>query len=423
MKRPRLWPDTLFMRMFLLIAGLLVLSQIAVYWFFNIYQLNPRAEMLARQWAQTLTIVAALQPAQVDALRDRLQQEGMSLSPTAAIQGHSPKAALLHATLVRMRQLLSPQAELLVDYPHGRIWLRLSPASPLAVGVALPAPAALPLPWLKLAAIVLLSLLGAFLTVRQVARPLTRLMNSVESMGREDPPPTVPETGPADVRRLATRFNQLLRDLYQLWKERELVLVGVSHDLRTPLTRLRLAAEFLPSDSEARGEIVANVREMDGVIAQFLDYARSGREEELEPGDLAQLLQELVERYHDQTELILHLPREPLPTVAFQPIGLARAVQNLMENAMRHGAGPIDIRAERRPGAILVTVRDHGSGIPEAILPRIRAPFAQAGQGGGIGLGLAIVERIISRHGGHLSLRNTPDGGLEATLDLPCPRP
>ncbi|MHB0888693.1 ATP-binding protein [Acidithiobacillus sp.] len=423
MKYPRLWPDTLFMRMFLLIAGLLVLSQIAVYWFFNIYQLNPRAEMLARQWAQTLTIVAALQPGQVDALRDRLQQEGMTLSPAAAVQGHSPKVAVLHTTLIRMRQLLGPQADLLVDDAHGRIWLRFSPASPLAVGVALPAPAALPLPWLKLAAIVLLSLLGAFLTVRQVARPLTRLMNSVERMGREDPPPTVPETGPADVRRLATRFNQLLRDLYQLWKERELVLVGVSHDLRTPLTRLRLAAEFLPPDSETRGEIVANVREMDGVIAQFLDYARSGREEGLEPGDLAQLLQELVERYHDQTGVTLDLPREPLPTVAFQPIGLARAVQNLIENALRHGAGPIDIRAERRPGEVLITVRDHGPGIPEAILPRIRAPFAQAGQGGGIGLGLAIVERIISRHGGYLALRNTPDGGLEATLHLSCPRP
>lgn len=422
MKKNRVgWPDTLFNRMFLIIAGLLFLSQLAVYWFFNIYQANPQAERMAQNWAQILTLSETLSPAQRAAIQPILSRQGLQVLPATAMHGRIPAIPPLVNALQQLRQMGWPDALLRFDPRSGTLWLQTRPGAALALAMPIPRPAGLPLPWFKLAAILLLSWLGAYLVVRQVTRPLTRLMQGVDDLRSGDTPADLPEAGPADLRRLAEKFNQTLRDLQRLWREREMVLVGVSHDLRTPLTRMRLSAEFLPAEEEARQEIIDNIQEMDKVIHQFMGYARSGERELLVDTDLGRWLQQLVLR--QQAEVRWHPASTPLPNLPIQEVGLARALQNLIDNAQTHGAGPVDIQAEKAGTQVRIRVRDHGPGIPEAELAKVRAPFAQAGKGGGIGLGLAIVERVMAYHNGRLNLYNAPDGGLVAELVLPLRQP
>jgi two-component system osmolarity sensor histidine kinase EnvZ len=184
---------------------------------------------------------------------------------------------------------------------------------------------------------------------------------------------------------------------------------------------MRLSAEFLPAEEEARQEIIDNIQEMDKVIHQFMGYARSGERELLVDTDIGSWLQQLVLR--QQAELRWHPSSTTLPKLAIQEVGLARALQNLIDNAQVHGVGPVDIYAEKVGQQMLIRVRDHGSGIAESQLQSVRAPFAQAGKGGGIGLGLAIVERVMAYHNGQLNLYNAPDGGLVAELVLPLRQP
>ncbi|WP_414040674.1 ATP-binding protein [Acidithiobacillus sp. M4-SHS-6] len=422
MKKNRVWwPDTLFNRMFLIIAGLLFLSQLAVYWFFNIYQTNPQAEHMAQNWARILTLSETLSPAQRAAIQPILSRQGLQVLPATAMHGRHPAMPFLVNALRQLRRMGWPDALLRFDPRSGTLWLQTRPGAALALAMPMPRPAGLPLPRFKLAAILLLSWLGAYLVVRQVTRPLTRLMQGVDDLRSGDTPADLPEAGPADLRRLAEKFNQTLRDLQRLWREREMVLVGVSHDLRTPLTRMRLSAEFLPAGEEARQEIIDNIQEMDKVIHQFMDYARSGEQELLVDTDLGRWLQQLLLR--QQAEVRWHPASTSLPTLPIQEVGLARALQNLIDNAQTHGAGPVDIQAEKAGQQVLIRVRDHGPGIPESELAKVRAPFAQAGKGGGIGLGLAIVERVMAYHNGRLHLYNAPDGGLVAELLLPLRQP
>jgi two-component system osmolarity sensor histidine kinase EnvZ len=420
MKKSRLWPDTLFTRMFLIIAGLLLLSQLAVYWFFNIYQANPQAERLAQSWAQILTLSETLSSAQRQATASELMHQGLRIVPAGALRGHKPRMPVLANALQLLHRMGWPQAQLRMDGRRRVLWLQARPDAALALAMPMPHPPGLPLPWFKLAAILLLSWLGAYLAVRQVTRPLTRLMQGVARLRGGDTPAGLPEAGPADLRRLAERFNQTLRDLHRLWKEREMVLVGVSHDLRTPLTRMRLSAEFLSAEEEARGEIIANIQEMDKVIHQFLDYARSGEQEPLLTTDLDLWLKRFILR--QQAGVVWHPAAVDLPKLSIQEVGLARALQNLIDNAQSHGAAPIDVSAEPSADGVLIRVRDHGPGIAETELETVRAPFAQAGKGGGVGLGLAIVERIVAYHHGRFTLVNASGGGLEARIILPQPR-
>lgn len=417
MNKSRPWPDTLFTRMFLIIAGLLLLSQLAVYWFFNIYQANPQAERLAQNWAQILTLSEALTPAQRQETESVLLHQGLRIVPAGAVRGHNPRLPVLANALQLLHHMGWPQAQLRVDGQRRMLWLQTRPDATLALAMPMLHPPGLPLPWFKLAAILLLSWLGAYLAVRQVTRPLTRLMQGVARLRGGDTPADLPEAGPADLRRLAERFNQTLRDLHRLWKEREMVLVGVSHDLRTPLTRMRLSAEFLPAEEEARSEIIANIQEMDKVIHQFLDYARSGEQEPLVATDLDLWLKAFILR--QPAGVVWHPPAVALPKIPIQEVGLARALQNLVDNAQSHGSAPIDVSAEPTADGVLIRVRDHGPGIAEAELEAVRAPFAQAGKGGGVGLGLAIVERILAYHHGRFVLVNAPGGGLEARIVLP----
>jgi signal transduction histidine kinase len=264
--------------------------------------------------------------------------------------------------------------------------------------------------------------LVAFWLVDRVTAPLGRLAAAAERLGRDISAPPLPEGGPREVAVAAAAFNSMQRRLLRLIRGRTELLAGVSHDLRTPLTQLRLRLELMPESPE-REKGLRTLDEMDGIIGTFLAYARaSGEAEERRRTDLGALVASLCD---DLADLGAPIACEAGPglVVPCKPIAVRRAVTNLVENAVRH-AGGARVRVSRAGGRAVVAVEDRGPGIPEAQLDAVLMPFHRAEPArtrapGGVGLGLGIAQAIAEDHGGELRLSNRSGGGLRAILALP----
>ena len=273
----------------------------------------------------------------------------------------------------------------------------------------------------------LLSTAAAWIFVRQLSQPLKRLVVAARQFGqgRSVRLPLGPET-PSEMAEVYRAFNQMAEDIEQGGRERELMLAGVSHDLRTPLTRLRLSLELLPeSEREMVEDMVRDIEDMDAILDQFLAFIRDGRDEPVEKIDLGELVREVVAPYN-QYENTVRLRVEPMPVLALRRVSIKRLLVNLIENAQRYGGDGVEVVAhmsgDHNAPYVVLSVLDRGAGIDpdelnEIFNPFIRGDRARGGQG--TGLGLAIVKRIASQHGGIIELRNREGGGLEARVSLP----
>lgn len=270
--------------------------------------------------------------------------------------------------------------------------------------------------------ILFLSLTGAWLLVKQLHRPLKRLAFAAREVGRGDYPGELKETGPIEMIAVTSAFNQMAKNVQQLEEDRTLLLAGVSHDLRTPITRIRLATEFMAKDEqEIKAGIVADTQEMDAIIDQFISYIRYGNEEVGEVGNLTDLIQQTTETYLKQyPDLKVELGK--IPQVYFKPLAIKRLLNNLIENAFRYGKPPVIVKVGMQENDIMIKVIDQGKGIQAMDTQRLFQPFARgekARTGKGSGLGLAIVYRIAEMHGGKVTLKNREQGGLEVAFQLP----
>lgn len=270
--------------------------------------------------------------------------------------------------------------------------------------------------------IFLLSLIGAWILVSQLHRPLKRLAFAAREIGRGDYPGKLKETGPQELVAMTSAFNQMAADVHQLEEDRTLLLAGISHDLRTPITRIRLSVEFLSEqDEELKQGLIADTQDMDDIIDQFIGYVRYGSEERMEEGDINELIQQVVEAATKQHAGIESDLKDIQP-VKFKPLAMKRLISNLIENAFRYGKAPVIVSSSINKKILKITVRDNGNGIEDLDKARLFQPFARGDKargGKGSGLGLAIVQRIAEMHKGEINLNNHPDGGLEACLTLP----
>jgi two-component system osmolarity sensor histidine kinase EnvZ len=269
--------------------------------------------------------------------------------------------------------------------------------------------------------VLVLALLGAYFIARQVARPLKRLAQAAQQVGRGATPQPLPERGAQEIVAVSRAFNQMSADLAADERERALVLAGISHDLRTPLARVRLAAE-LSADESLREGLVADVEQMDAVIRQFLDYARLDESEAAVSTDLQALVQETAQPFAAQAKLTLDL--QPVPPLVVRPLLLKRALANLLDNAVKYGGGEITVQLGQDGNRVVMAVADRGAGIPAAQREAAKRPFMRLesarSDATGSGLGLAIVERAARLHGGELQLEGRAEGGLVARLVLPA---
>jgi signal transduction histidine kinase len=271
-----------------------------------------------------------------------------------------------------------------------------------------------------LATVIVISLVA----VRWVTGPLTVLADAAERLGENINRPPIPEAGPAEVQRAARSFNAMQQRLSRSIAERSRVLTAMSHDLKTPITRMRLRTDMLEDDA-VREKFDRDLAEMEQMVTQTLEFMRDATDTEpVQRVDLMALLESLQADYEDMGKEVRIAGRVSRPLGA-RPVALRRCVTNLVDNAIRYGArATIDVAEEA--DRVTLRVLDEGPGIPEAKIERAFEPFfrgeaSRSRETGGFGLGLGIARNIARAHGGELTLRNRPEGGLAAILTLPHP--
>jgi two-component system osmolarity sensor histidine kinase EnvZ len=266
---------------------------------------------------------------------------------------------------------------------------------------------------------------GVYIIFYWLRRQLQSLLGAARILGDGHMPAPLPETGPQEIRELSRGFNQLALNLEALEADRRLMLVGISHDLSTPLTRLRLAIELMqmkPDVNQVPG-MIQDIEEMNGILVQFADYAKTGKDEEPVLGDFNHVVADVCQRYvavgkDVRSNLAI------LPAFGFRPLAIRRLVTNLVDNAARYADGDgIEVSTRYLDGNVTLSVLDHGPGIQSMDPNSLVKPFAREniarGTQLGAGLGLSIVDRIAKTHGGILVLCNRPERGLAATVAIP----
>lgn len=262
----------------------------------------------------------------------------------------------------------------------------------------------------------------AALAVRALTRPLAVLADAAGELGRDIRRPPLAETGPLEVRRAAQAFNTMQERLIRYIEDRDRILAAVSHDLKTPITRLRLRTELL-DDSPLREKFQADLDDMQRMAQAALDFLRGGEDSEpIAALDLNALLESLQEDAEDAGHEVRIVGAAHRP-VCGRPLALKRCLTNLVDNALKYGQRA-EITVADGPGRLTLILRDQGPGIPAPELEKVFEPFyrlegSRSRDTGGSGLGLSIARTVARAHGGELTLRNHPEGGLEAVLELP----
>jgi two-component system osmolarity sensor histidine kinase EnvZ len=431
-------PRSLFGRLALLLLVVVAIALAATILLFR----QDRAALLSRQFAETRIVQlqgvrAAIEGTEAGERRNALpriaREHGVRIVPEGErpfMGGPPPQGPLQQILEERLREALGPDTELRIAPGRGLMLVRLTAAG-TGYWVALPLP---PRPqaddvpsraivWSLVVAAALL--LAAFLFARYLARPLRELNAAVERVGHGESPPPLPENGPSEIARLNRGFNQMMANLRQLEQDRALLLAGVSHDLRTPLARLRLGIEMQSRDEAMHAGMVDDIEEMDRIIGQFLDFARGSGETATERCDLDALVGESVDRYARTGKDVRFAPGN-VPALALRGTAISRLLTNLIDNALAYGAPPVEVTTVATGNGIVLDVADRGPGIAPDLVERLKQPFTRASPAradargiAGAGLGLAIVERIARLHGGTLELLPRDGGGTIARVTLP----
>jgi two-component system osmolarity sensor histidine kinase EnvZ len=439
----RLRSPSLFWRTFLLVVALIVASLLAWGQSFRVFERVPRAQQLAQQVSSIVNITkSALLYSDValrrELLADLADNEGVRVvprEPTDVIKPF-PDVPMLRLAEDEVIERLGPGTQLAseVNEVHG-IWVTFDiegdgywvfiERDPLARDAGTR--------WIRWAVMAtLLSVLVAVAITRVVNKPLRQLATAARQLGAGQVPVPLPDKGPAEIRTVNQSFNRMVADLAQLERDRAVLLAGISHDLRTPLTRLRLEIDINGLPESSRQAMAGDIEQMDAIVGQFLDYARPAPQQPKDTAILAQLVEHALAQARLATDptVTLHSDLDATLSVDGYPTELGRAIENLLTNANRYGRDPgtgrLDLTVEvRREGSSAVLrVADRGTGIAPEMIERMVRPFERGDsartEARGAGLGLAIVERIARLHGGQLRLLANPPHGLRAELWLPA---
>jgi signal transduction histidine kinase len=284
-----------------------------------------------------------------------------------------------------------------------------------------------------LIAFVLMTFLAAAMTiwaVRRLTAPVRTLAAAAEALGRDVNAPPLPEDGPSEIAAAAAAFNTMAGRIRRFVDDRTLLLTAIGHDLRTPITRMRLRAEFM-EDDEQRAKMLRDLDEMEAMVSATIAFGRiASPNEPVSPIDLAELLRTVLDEAGDAAPEIADRLSYEGPdhwTVRVRPQAFKRALTNLVGNAIKYGDSAYVrlVRPNRTGGNLQIEVADNGPGIPPEDMERVMQPFqrletSRNRETGGVGLGLPIARDIARAHGGDLTLANRPEGGARVTLTLPA---
>jgi two-component system osmolarity sensor histidine kinase EnvZ len=432
---------SLFWRTFALIAVVVAASLFAWLQLFRAAELQPRAERFAWEIASVVNLtraglVSAFGERRLELLSDLALNEGIRVLPAEPMDRTEPWPEQPFGDLIeaKLRELLGAQTRLagrvngspglwirfeIDDDPY---WMVLDPKRLARLANR---------NWLGWFGIALgLALAGALAISRVVNRPLSDLTGAIERLSRGEMPAPLREDAPTELAEVNRRFNLMAADLAALDQDRAEALAGISHDIRTPLTRLRMEIEMSPVDAATRDSMAEEIERIDAIVRQFVEFARPVQDEDAGPVDVAATVGSVLDGFRngpDATGMDLSAAVPAGTQWRGSSMALVRIVSNLVENARRHGVGPdrrarIEVAARRTPHGLELTVRDHGPGVPADQLERLLRPFTrldtERNRHGGAGLGLAIVSRLARRHAGDLRLERPADGGLIARVRL-----
>ena len=429
------WPRSLLWRSVLLIALLLVVAHLAWMQIFRVSEREPRARQVAQQIVSVVNLTrAALVTARPDKrlglLREISQHEGIQiyLAEPGETVAPLPDVPFLKLVEAELHRQLGPETRLTINRDGvGGVWVsfKIDDDEYWAMLPRSRLERIEPLQWIGWGALVLLlALIGAYLIVSRINRPLRELARAAAQMGAGKNPAPVAESGLTELQTLTRAFNQMAADLKRLDDERALLLAGVSHDLRTPLARIRLGLEMLDAkgDVALKAGLVRDIEDIDAAIGQFLDFARLAENEPLAAAtDLNAIVASVAERY-TQSGKAVDTQLAPLPALPLRPNAMRRLLANLIDNAQRHGGTQVLVVTGQDGGRVFIEVLDRGPGIPANQAERMLQPFSRldtARGGAGTGLGLAIVDRIARMHHGAVKLLAREGGGLRARVELP----
>ncbi len=430
-----LLPRSLLARTALVIVLALIATQLVSVALFRHYFSEPRQRISAIGFASHLkSISAALEtipPERHLEFIGRLQEkEGIRLVHVRENDSVvlAPNVAPLRNVRASLKQEFGEEADLYLRPNTPNVFLVKLPVGEQAYWVVFPRnriERETPFAWIAWGIFgTLVAVGGAYFLVRRLNQPLRALSHAAREIGRGKTPPPVDTSGPDEIRAVASAFNQMSEDLAYQERERATFLAGISHDLRTPLARLRLNIEMLGNntDSQTHSGMEQDIEDMDGIIGQFLDFARQEQDDALVATDLNQIVRDACERINRQGASI-QTELADLPPLKLHPVAMQRLLANLLDNTIKHGNQEVLVRTTLGKSGISLSVLDRGPGIPESESERLKQPFtrldsARSGKTGA-GLGLAIVDRIARLHGAKFDLLPRPGGGLEARLMLP----
>lgn len=476
----RLFPGSLLWRTLIVVVLAMVLSQATAMWLLNEYITRPRMDSAISHFVLHLkTIHAALQtmgPGQQNHFIVRVaEQEGIRILPVRGFEPMrpAPDRPQLRLFRERLREHFGPDTDVyvrgtdarprpdadrrpnpgegpdpnkrpipdadansperLAPEPRGDadgrprvLWVKL-PAREREFWVAIPRTrierdtASAFIAW-GVAGLGI-AILATFLLMWRLNRPLSELARAASTLGRGRSPAPVSETGPSEIREVARAFNQMTEDLQKNERERATFLAGISHDLRTPLTRLRLDVEMLEEkvESAVQRGMVADLNDMNAIIDQFLDFTRTEAAEPISGVNLAEMARSSAERAA-RSGAQVRCELDEVPVLAMRPLAMQRLIDNLLGNAAKHAGGEILLRTASEGERVVLSVLDRGPGIAPAMVERLKQPFTRLDESrsgsSGAGLGLAIASRIASLHGSRLELLPREGGGLEARVSF-----
>jgi two-component system osmolarity sensor histidine kinase EnvZ len=445
-RRPRFgwFKSGLFWRTFFLLSVLTTLSMGSWISIVNLVQRGPQVQQTAELVVSVVTITKAALTHSAPELRRELLLELVSnegiriiaLEPTDKVEP-PPANRLMPEIAARVREKLGPDTRfsrrvndvpgfwISFDIDGDKYWLMLERDRLAGLTSA---------QWLGWASVVgALSVLGAALISSLVNLPLARLTAAARAIAKGERPARLPEKGSQEIIEANRSFNQMVEDLAQVEKDRAVILAGISHDLRTPLARMQLEVEMAELSRDAREGMQSDIAQMDAIIGQFLDYAKPTEAATFVAVDVSGLLEDAAREAARIPGMRVSTDIEPDVQVLGNATDLRRVINNLVENARRYARTPgqdhteieigCHVRATGHGRRAVVTLQDHGPGVPEDQIGQLLKPFTRLdtarGQANGAGLGLAIVERVLSRHNAELAVKNHDKGGLMVQLALP----
>ncbi|KPW00041.1 two-component system sensor histidine kinase EnvZ [Pseudoalteromonas sp. P1-11] len=427
------FPRSAFGQTVFLVAALLLINQIVSYVTVSFYVVKPTIEQVNLMLAKQIKTVFIDWEDGVE-INDEVSEKFFEITGIEVMTQREAMRQGLGQT--REYSMLSRSMS---EQLNGSARVRISQTDPLIYWVEAPQA---PGYWVKvplsgyqennlefltfyLSSIGFLSVLGGWLFARHLNRPLKALQQAAVKVGKGDFSSKLEEEGSSEVIEVTRAFNQMSRGIAALENDRRLLMAGVSHDLRTPLTRIRLATEMMnDEDDYLREGIIYDIEDMNGIIDQFIEYLRHHKTDELACEDINALVTEVVNCELKQQRVITFKGNPSVGLVPLSSVAIKRVITNMIENALRYSDGDIEVLSyfNSNKKYVVIAVNDTGPGIPESELESVFEPFKQgdtARGSEGSGLGLAIIKRIIDMHDGKVKLENRPEGGLSAQIYLP----